>query len=334
MSPRVHGRRGDDFDDDDLSVFDRRSGYSHPRTKNHPDYSSNVTGRVLRVDRGRFEVLLDERILKAMKARALGRKSVIVGDLVHLAGDLSGADDALARIVQVSQRVTILRRSADDDDPFERPIVANADQLLVVTALADPSPRPGMIDRILMAAYDAHIAPVLCLTKADLASPDALITQYCALGIPIVSVYPGCDLSELRQLLADHRTVFIGHSGVGKSTLINALIPGSNQTTGDVNEVTGRGRHTSTAAVALPLPDGVGWVIDTPGVRSFGLSHVSIATVLAAFPDLSLIAARCPKGCTHALVTPGCALSEAVSAGILNETRLVSLRRILTALPN
>jgi ribosome biogenesis GTPase len=335
----VHGRRGDDFDDDDLSVFERRSGYSRPRTKDRPDYSASAIGRVLGVDRGRFEVLLPGdtaasggRSVRAMKARALGRKGVIVGDLVRLSGDVSGTAGTLARIAQVSERVTVLRRTADDDDPFERPIVANADQLLIVTALADPPPRPGMIDRILVAAYDARIAPVLCLTKADLASPDDLSAQYASLGVPIVSIHPGSNLDELRSLLREHFTVFVGHSGVGKSTLINALIPGANRVIGDVNESTGKGRHTSTSAVALPLPANAGWVIDTPGVRSFGLSHVSVASVLGAFPDLAEIATRCPKGCTHAATAPGCALNDAVSAGVLGEIRLTSLRRILTTL--
>ena len=104
-----------------------------------------------------------------MKARELGRRSVVVGDRVALVGDVSGTTDTLARIVRVEPRTSTLRRTADDTDPFERVIVANADQLVIVTALADPEPRPRMIDRCLVAAFDAGLRPLLCLTKSDLA---------------------------------------------------------------------------------------------------------------------------------------------------------------------
>ena len=112
-----------------------------------------------------------------MKARPLGRKGVVVGDRVRVVGDVSGDDGALARIVEVQERTTVLRRTADDDDPVERVIVANADQLVVVTALADPEPRPRLIDRALVAAYDAGMKPLLCLTKADLADPETLLVD-------------------------------------------------------------------------------------------------------------------------------------------------------------
>ena len=125
---------------------------------------------------------------------------------------------------------------------------------MIVTALADPPPRIGMIDRILVAGFDAHIDPLLCLTKADLASPDALIAQYEPLGVPVEAVSPESDLDALRARLSGRRSVFVGHSGVGKSTLVNALIPGALRAIGEVNEVTGRGRHTSSAAIALRLP--------------------------------------------------------------------------------
>ena len=182
---------------------------------------------VVTVDRGRFTVLVDDRLVSATKARQLGRTGVIVGDRVKLVGDTSAAEGTLARIVEVAERETVLRRTADDDDPYERPIVANADQLVIVTALADPPPRIGMIDRILVAGFDAGIAPLLCLTKADLASPAALIAQYEPLGVPVEVTSPDADLNPLRSRLAGQRSVFVGHSGVGKSTLVNALIPGA-----------------------------------------------------------------------------------------------------------
>jgi len=286
---------------------------------------------VITIDRGRYRCLVDDRSITATKARSLGRKSVIVGDLVHLDGDISGDEGTLARIADVLERTTVLRRTADDDDPYERPIVANADQLVIVTALADPPPRMGMIDRILVAAFDAGIEPLLCLTKADLASPDELVAAYTPLDVPIAIVEPGSDLTDLRARLADRVSVFIGHSGVGKSTLVNALIPGIDRAVGVVNEVTGRGRHTSTSAIALELPPPGGWVIDTPGVRSFGLSHVTQANVLRAFGDLDDYTADCPRGCTHTASEPECGLDEAVERGDLDPARLASFRRMENA---
>src|SRR4029450_10860733 len=135
-----------------------------------PDYAEAETGMVITVDRGRYRVLMSDREVTATKARQLGRTGVIVGDQVRVVGDTSGAEGTLARIVEVAKRETVLRRTADDDDPYERPVVANADQLVIVTALADPPPRVGVIDLLLVAGYDAGIAPLLCLTKAGCAS--------------------------------------------------------------------------------------------------------------------------------------------------------------------
>lgn len=318
-------RRGEEYE-----AFDRPRGRSRPRTKDRPDYRDADTGTVITVDRGRYRVLISDREVIATKARQLGRTGVIVGDQVGVVGDTSGEEGTLARIVQVEERQTVLRRTADDDDPYERPIVANADQLVIVTALADPPPRTGMIDRILVAGYDAGIQPLLCLTKADLASPDALLAEYEPLGVPVVVVFPGADLDPLRARLHGHRSVFVGHSGVGKSTLVNALIPGADRAIGAVNVVTGRGRHISSSAIALRLPDSTtSWVIDTPGVRSFGLSHVSRDRIIAAFDDLRALTDDCPRGCRHDDAAPECALDAAVANGDLSQSRLESFRRML-----
>ena len=322
MTSRSFGR-------DEQEAFDRRGRSTRPRTKDRPDYSGARTGMIITVDRGRYRTLVDDREVMATKSRHLGRTGVIVGDRVRLVGDVSGDEGTLARIVQVEDRGTVLRRTADDEDPYERPIVANADQLVIVTALADPPPRTGMIDRILVAGFDAGIAPLLCLTKADLATPDELLAQYEPLGVPVQVTRPGADLDPLKQALAGHRSVFVGHSGVGKSTLVNTLIPGAKRAIGEVNEVTGRGRHISTSAIALRLPGTDGWVIDTPGVRSFGLSHVRPDRIIAAFPDLDSLTSGCPRGCTHAAGEPECALDEAVHQGQLSSQRLESFRRML-----
>jgi ribosome biogenesis GTPase len=322
-----------DFRTDENEAFERPRRHTKPRTKDRPDYSRAEVGVVITVDRGRFRVLVDDREVTATKARQLGRTGVIVGDRVRVVGDTSGEEGSLGRIVQVEERRTVLRRTADDDDPYERPIVANADQLVIVTALADPPPRTGMIDRILVAGFDAGIAPLLCLTKADLAGPEELIAQYAPLGVPVQTVSPGADLAGMRAALHGRASVFVGHSGVGKSTLVNALIPDAHRGTGAVNEVTGRGRHTSSSAIALRLPDDDGWVIDTPGVRSFGLSHVTRESLISAFPDLAALTQVCPRGCSHEAGAPECALDAAVARGELSAARLESFRRMLRSGP-
>ena len=285
-----------------------------------------MPGVVVAVDRGRYACRVDGRDVTAMKARELGRRGVVVGDRVALVGDVTGGADSLARIVRVEPRASTLRRSADDTDPVERVIVANANQLVIVTALADPPPRPRLIDRCLVAAYDAGLQPLLCLTKSDLAGPDQLLETYRALDVPHVVVRRGGPLDALRGRLADRVSVLVGHSGVGKSTLVNALVPGAGRATGRVNVVTGRGRHVSSSAIALELPEG-GWVIDTPGVRSFGLAHVDLHRVIHAFPDLEAGTEHCPRSCSHD--EPECALDAWVADGHADPARLASLRRLL-----
>ncbi len=322
------------YDEQDHEHYERPRRRTRPRTKDRPSYDDAAAGVVTTVDRGRWTVLVEGRVVMAMKARPLGRKGVVTGDRVRIVGDTSGEEGSLARIVEVEERRTVLRRTADDTDPVERIVVANADQLVVVTALADPEPRPRLIDRALVAAFDAGMDPLLCLTKADLAGPDALLATYRSLGVPWVVTRRGGALDDLRARLAGRTSVLVGHSGVGKSTLVNALVPEADRETGHVNAVTGRGRHTSVSAVLLPLPDQptdeTGWIIDTPGIRSFGLAHVRPGDLIEAFPDLARATADCPRGCTHAAGEPECGLDLAAGTAV-DPDRLDSFRRLLAA---
>src|SRR5262249_766147 len=140
--------------------------------------------------------------------------------------------------------------------------------------------------------------PLLCLTKADLAGPRYVLDYYAVLDLPYVLCQPTEALDALLAALSDRVSVLIGHSGVGKSTLVNRLVPDAARAVGAVSAV-GKGRHTSTSVVALRLPEDDGWIIDTPGVRSFGLAHVSPDSLLHGFPDLVEASTRCPANCDH-----------------------------------
>ncbi|HEU5033174.1 MAG TPA: ribosome small subunit-dependent GTPase A [Mycobacteriales bacterium] len=292
-----------------------------------------MPGRVVTVDRGRYGCLLaDGTVVVAMRARELGRRGVVVGDEVDIVGDVSGTPDSLARLVRIADRRSALRRTADDDDPIERVLVANAEQLVVVCATTDPPPQPRLVDRCLVASYDAGVEPLLLVTKTDLASPDGLLEIYRDVGLPVLTAdkeHRASAVAALRERLDDRVTVFVGTSGVGKSTLVNALVPDAGQRVGLVSAATGKGMHTTTAAIALPLPDG-GWVVDTPGVRSFGLAHVDRERLVRCFPDLVGGTAECPGDCDH-LDPDVCGLDEWVDAGHAHPERLDSLRRLLVS---
>lgn len=364
MSPASAGRERDPEDS-----LGRAGRGSRPRTHRQPAHAGAVGAIVVGVDRGRYACRLlapgagGGEAVPAMRAGALRRSAVVVGDRVDLEGDVSGAPGSLARIVAVAPRTSVLRRTADDLDPIERPIVANADQLVAVVSLVAPAPTPRLVDRFLVAAYDGGLAPVLCLTKADIAPAAAatrLVATYAPLDVVcVVTAAPtGEGLEALRGLLAGRLSVLAGSSGVGKSTLVNALVPAAAQRVGEVSAI-GRGRHTSVAVLALELPGG-GWLVDTPGVRSFGLGSVRPARLLAAFPELAEAALDCPPGCTHGgpdrpastpsarspdgavpegaapsgdmqLTATGCALDAALARGQITPARLASLRRLLTS---
>ncbi|CAN2245052.1 COG1162 Predicted GTPases [actinobacterium SCGC AAA044-D11] len=335
----VEPRNFSEFDEDDVRSRPARS--TRPRTKDRPDYSDATEGFVTAVDRGRVTCLLNPAdgskpgsVVTAMKSRELGKKSVVVGDIVGLVGDASGAEGTLARIVTVTDRKNALTRTVDDDAEQERMIVANVDQMAIVIASENPEPRHGFVDRALVVAYDQGITPIIIMTKCDLSDGKEFLKAYKELDIRIIKTQikkqKGRELDEIRELLAGKRTVLLGHSGVGKSTLVNALVEDADRATGSVNEATGRGRHTSSSAIALALTVGKegGWIIDTPGVRSFGVAHIDSKRVIGAFGEFSEAIEHCPKNCSHN--EESCALNS-WQLDERSKSRLESLRRLLRA---
>ena len=259
----------------------------------------------------------------------------LIGYELRILMALNEAGPVVAWGVRIEDRTSVLMRTADDDETTvegrqERVVVANAEQLVIVSALADPPPRTGFIDRCLVAAYDAEIEPLLCLTKADLAGPDGILDYYAELDLPHVLCRPDRPLDELRSALSGQMSVLFGHSGVGKSTLVNRLLPDAERAVGEVSAM-GKGRHTTSSAIALALPGGDGWIIDTPGVRSFGLAHVSADSLLHGFPDLVEASVNCPPNCDHMGSAGDCGLDSLVAAGGADPRRLASFRRLLVS---
>ena len=341
------------WDEDDVRVNKSRqfgsSNKARPRTKDRPDYSKAQVATITEVDRCRVKCLIEtdngKLIVTAMKARELGKKSVVVGDLVSIVGDISGTDGSLARVVAVLPRRNSLTRTIDDHENDERVIVANVDQIAIVISTTNPEPREGFVDRALVVAFDQGITPIIIMTKQDLASGDEFLKTYTDLDIIIHKIDRKSDLTTLKKVLSKKITVLLGHSGVGKSTLVNNLLGSTENSestsdirnayraTGDVNEVTGRGSHTSSSAIALPLTptfsgEEFGWIIDTPGVRSFGIAHIQPSRVISAFAEFSEAIAHCPKNCSHNETE--CALNNWPGFTNQNLARLASLRRVLS----
>jgi ribosome biogenesis GTPase / thiamine phosphate phosphatase len=222
--------------------------------------------------------------------------AIVVGDFVKLRetgiSDEQGRPEAV--IEQLLPRQTLLTRSDSFKAIEQHPIVANAGQMLIVVSLREPEPRWGLVDRMIVAAQAGGLVPVVCLNKMDLANPVgepslAFLNHYASLNILTLrtSVRHNLELDELRNVLAHRTTVLAGHSGVGKSSLINAVQPQLDLRTGAISGYTGKGRHTTTSAKRFPLEGSPGYVIDTPGVKLFGLWNVTRENLLSFFPDVA-----------------------------------------------
>lgn len=220
-----------------------------------------------------------------------------------------------------------------------KPVAANVDQIVIVFAPL-PQPHANLIDRYLVAAEHAGIRPLLLLNKADLldaengAFIDDLLGTYRQLGYPVleVSAQEGAGLQALRAALNDRISVFVGQSGVGKSSLVNRLLPGVDLKVGALSELTGKGTHTTTTARLFHFPEG-GDLIDSPGIREFGLGHVSRADVEDGFIELRELIGHCRfRDCRHDR-EPGCALLRALEEGRIQPQRLASYRHIIASLP-
>lgn len=220
-----------------------------------------------------------------------------------------------------------------------KPVAANVDLIVIVFAPL-PEPHANLIDRYLIAAEHAGIRPLLLLNKADLVDEqngprlNALLAVYHQLGYPLmeVSAHEGGGMDALQARLDGHVSVFVGQSGVGKSSLVNSLLPGVDTRVGGLSEVTGKGTHTTTTARLFHFPGG-GELIDSPGIREFGLGHVSRHDVEAGFIEFADLLGTCRfRDCKHDR-EPGCALLKALEEGRIQPQRMASYRHIIASLP-
>jgi ribosome biogenesis GTPase len=297
-------------------------------------------GTVVEVSTGLCRAELDGRIVVcgirgSLSASETGYTNVVaVGDQVSIS--LEGLDEGI--IEQVLPRRSVLARPDVYHHHLSQVIVANADQLLIVAAWREPKLWPELIDRYIISAERSHLTPVLCVNKIDLAEETgacrAEVAPYVALGYRTLftSATRGQGIDELKQLLHERTTVLAGMSGVGKSTLLNAVQPGLDLRTSEVSDHSHTGRHT-TAQVNLMRLDSGGYVVDTPGIREFGLSGLQKHDLVQHYPEIAALERGCRfPDCSHSH-EPGCAVRLAARRGTLSPVRLRNYRRIRATLP-
>jgi ribosome biogenesis GTPase / thiamine phosphate phosphatase len=289
--------------------------------------AAHDVARVVGVDRGHVDVLWEGQVLTARYAGSMRRTRVVVGDRVRIRPPRHDTD--VARVLERLDRDTILQRTGDDVDADERVLVANADQVAVVLAADRLEPALGFVDRVQIAGAVGGLATLIVVNRADLVEDrddlDRLLDRYRAIDIQVVwtSAVEGDGIDVLREHLQEAWTVVTGHSGVGKTSLFNVLVPGANRAVGEI----GRrgGRHTTVASRAMLLPDGTGWLVDTPGVRSFGLGALEPIDLSRHLPELADLDCALDD-CLHD-GEPGCRIDEAD----IHPARLASYWRLLGA---
>jgi len=247
--------------------------------------------------------------------------AVAVGDDVEFSFDRDGS----GVIENIKPRRTMFFRPAKGSPSKKQIIASNIDQLAAVVSVKNPPLKPGLIDRFLISADIGNLKPLVVINKTDLDKPEILQDLrkgYDAIGIPLyfVSTKNGEGMELLTEALKDHRTIFAGHSGVGKTALINYLIPGLNMKVGEVSEHTDRGIHTTTVVELFALPFG-GFVVDSPGLKVLGIWDLEKEDVVNHYPEFFEYASHCRfPGCAHG-PEPDCAVKAAVESGKIPEYR-------------
>ena len=283
---------------------------------------------------GTCRVQMDGEIRDAVLPREIARRQqtlLAVGDAVLL----EEYGERL-RVTEVLPRRSLLTRADPHDRARVRAIAANIDVVVVVVAVKAPPLHPRLIDRYLVAVERSGARPVLAVNKIDLLTVEELheamiiLQPYVEIGMPVLPCSAGtaAGIETLRDALRDSTCVFVGQSGVGKSSLLNALDSEAAARTGEVRAGDGRGRHTTTASALYDLPGGIR-VIDTPGIRRFTVDEADDATVADGFADLAAVASGCRYAdCTHTH-EPGCAVKAAVLEGSIARSRYLSYRKLL-----